>query len=496
MKVVRNFVIPLSAVAALLPAVVYATNGMNLEGYGPIATGMGGASMAYDNGSAAMMNNPATIGLMPDGNRADFALGFLGPDVTASRAGYPDAKSSGNAYYMPALGWLSKQGDLAYGIGVFSQGGMGTEYKASSFMSAGSGKETRSEVGVGRLLVPISYNVNPSFTIGGSVDLVWAGMDLKMAMRGSDMFDMIVGTKSAGTIGGSMTTALFGAVGAGQLQAPSLTTTPVNWGYFDFSDSNKFTGEAKGTGFGAKLGGVFKANEQLSIGVTYHSKTALSDLKSNNASVTFNANVDNNLLNGSWNGATGAGQVGAPAGTYSATSIPLNGKIKVSNFEWPAMLGFGAAFHATNELMIVADIKRIMWADVMKSFSMSFTADTTQSGLGAGFGGTVLDASLLQKWDDQTVIALGGSYKVDPAWTVRLGYNHASNPIPDTYLNALFPAIEETHVTAGVGFEMSKASSFDFSLTDGLEKKATNSQNQVASTMSQLNWQFMYSYRY
>ena len=42
MKVVRNFAIPLSAVAALLPAVVYATNGMNLEGYGPIATAMGG----------------------------------------------------------------------------------------------------------------------------------------------------------------------------------------------------------------------------------------------------------------------------------------------------------------------------------------------------------------------------------------------------------------------------------------------------------------------
>ena len=119
MKVVRYFAIPLSAVAAMLPAVVYATNGMNLEGYGPVALGMGGASMAYDNGSAAMMNNPATIGLMPDGSRADFALGLLGPDVKAT-VGPMDAKSSGTAYYMPALGWLSKQGDFAYGVGVFS----------------------------------------------------------------------------------------------------------------------------------------------------------------------------------------------------------------------------------------------------------------------------------------------------------------------------------------------------------------------------------------
>ena len=39
----------------------YATNGMNLEGYGPIAHGMGGASFGYWNGTAAMMGNPATL---------------------------------------------------------------------------------------------------------------------------------------------------------------------------------------------------------------------------------------------------------------------------------------------------------------------------------------------------------------------------------------------------------------------------------------------------
>jgi long-chain fatty acid transport protein len=33
---------------------------MNMEGYGPIACGMGGACMAFDNGTAAVMNNPAT----------------------------------------------------------------------------------------------------------------------------------------------------------------------------------------------------------------------------------------------------------------------------------------------------------------------------------------------------------------------------------------------------------------------------------------------------
>ena len=476
MKTVRHFVIPLSAVAALLPAVVYATNGMNLEGYGPVATGMGGASMAYDNGSAAVMNNPATIGLMPDGQRADFALGLLGPDVTA-KAGTETAKSSGTAYYMPALGWLSKHGDLAYGVGVFSQGGMGTEYKASSFMAAGSNEKVRSEVGVGRIIFPISFAASKTVQIGGSIDYVWAGMDLKMAMLGSQFMDMMpsiynpAATRSGGTASGGLVTGVAGYMGSGAI-------TGLNWARFDFSDSSAFTGEAKGSGFGGKIGAVFTPSDMVSVGVTYHTKTALSDLKTSNAKLSMNV----------------SGPVCVGMGTTSPCTIPLTGTIKVQDFEWPAMLGIGVAVKATESLMIAADVKRIGWADVMKNFKMNFVADTS-AGNGT-FGGADLDATLFQKWGDQTVIALGGAYKVDPAWTVRLGYNHASNPIPDSYLNALFPAIEETHVTAGFGYEISKASSVDFSLTDGLEKKATNLQNQVASTMSQLNWQLMYSYRY
>ena len=65
-----------------LPATVYATDGMNLEGYGPIATGMGGASMAYDNGTAALMNNPATLALMPEGQQARRGSGYIGPNIT------------------------------------------------------------------------------------------------------------------------------------------------------------------------------------------------------------------------------------------------------------------------------------------------------------------------------------------------------------------------------------------------------------------------------
>ena len=80
-KLLNNLIFYTSLMSA---AQVWATNGMNLEGYGPIALGAGGASYAYDNGLAAVMNNPATLALAADGRRADLALGYLGPNVNSS----------------------------------------------------------------------------------------------------------------------------------------------------------------------------------------------------------------------------------------------------------------------------------------------------------------------------------------------------------------------------------------------------------------------------
>jgi long-chain fatty acid transport protein len=487
------------AAAIYAPMAAWATNGMNLEGYGPIALGMGGASMAYDNGTAAVMNNPATLGLMGEGARLDAALGFLGPDVTATvttPGGDIDAKSDADAFYMPAIGYARKSGQITYGVGMFAQGGMGTEYAADTWMadpSQGansaltSGLVNRSEVGVGRLIAPLAFEVNNKLVVAGSIDFVWAGMDIIMAMS-SAQFEDLVTTQNGGTASGSFTTAF------GSLYEP-FGGTGVQTLYhaqFDFSNDSDFTGKAFGTGFAGKLGVTYKVNQQLTVGATYHSKTSLDDLTTSDATVRVAGSFDDNILNGT------VGTAGF-AGTYSDAIIPVSGKIAVKDFQWPATMGVGAAFQASDKLMIVADVKRIKWADVMKDFNMVFTADNVASN--GGFAGLELDATLFQKWKDQTVIQLGGAYKVNDALTVRAGFNRASNPIPDAYLNALFPAIVENHVTLGVGYAMNSASSVDFALSRASEVSATNPGNgstvpPVESTHSQLSWQVMYSHRF
>jgi len=138
----------------------------------------------------------------------------------------------------------------------------------------------------------------------------------------------------------------------------------------------------------------------------------------------------------------------------------------------------------------------------MQNFRMVFTADAAQANpLAGGFAGLDLDATLYQRWDNQTVYQLGGAYQIDKQLTLRAGFNHADNPVPNSYLNALFPAIVEDHLTAGFGYGFNDKQSIDFSLQHALEVSNTNPGNgttipAVTSRHSQTSFQFIYSHRF
>jgi len=469
---------------------------MNLEGYGPIAAGMGGASFAFDNGTAAVMNNPATLSLMPEGFRLDLAVGMLGPDVTSTLA-IPGmemtANSSADAFFMPALGLVRKQCKLAYGLGVFGQGGMGTEYAKNCWMADPSqgantalteGLVNRSEVSVGRAVGTFAYDVNEKFSIALTADFVWAGMDLQMAMSEAQFQDLAnPQARNVGKASGTMADAF------GQMYEPFSGTgiSQLYHAYFDFSNDNDFTGEAMGYGFAGKIGAVYKAMPELTIGAVYQSQTSLGDLETDNAELSMAVNVDPGIFQGQ------------PTGNYMDMNLPISGKIIIKDFEWPSIFGAGVAYQPMEKLLLAAEVKQIMWSDVMEDFKMNFTADNiAQNG---GFAGLEMDAALFQKWEDQTVFAAGGAYKpIDPL-TLRAGFNFGKNPVPDTYLNALFPAIVESHLMFGGGYDFGQGSQINVSSTVAFEKEAVNPGNgstipPVTSTHSQLNWMVMYSRRF
>ncbi|MEW6165203.1 MAG: outer membrane protein transport protein [Pseudomonadota bacterium] len=504
----------LKKIAALLAvagisAPAFATNGMNMEGYGPIATGMGGASMAYDNGTAAVMNNPATLALSGQGSRIDLALGFLGPDVSSRSAAWGSRGSDADSFLMPAFGYKKTVGKLTHGFGIFAQGGMGAEYSSNSAMDATShgttfgggamsgGQKQRSELGVGRILFPLAYQVDDKLTIGGSADIVWGGLDILWSEDSVGFFGAINQNKVSGatwaTLGG------MGVVPGGKRGAMGGTMidtfvanfggafTDFHWGHFAFNDNSAFTQEAMGYGLAGKLGLTYKVNDRLTIGATYHSKTAMKDFEGD-ATLSFKVTAG-----------------GVPA------VIPVASKVKVIDFQWPETFGLGFAYQATDKLMVAADYKRLNWSDVMKNFHMRFTANATQTGMAAAFASTVLDYEYYQNWKDQDVINLGVAYKMDDKLTLRAGYNHASNPVPNNTVNFLFPATVEDHYTIGFGYAFTKASDLNFSMTfagkntvkesvvetlTGAGAAGTTPKSANTIDHSQLSWQVMYSHNF
>ncbi len=378
----NKLVATLAAVGLAVPSLAMATNGMVMEAYGPIAAGMGGAAMAYDNGTAALANNPATLGLMADGSRLDVMLGFVGPDLETSMG---MGKSEADAFYMPAIGYVKKRGNLVYGAGIYGQGGMGTEY-ANGDMA---------QVGVGRVIFPLAYSVNPRFNIGGSVDVVWAGMDLVADLNAD-------GTKD-----------------------------------IDFKDDSDFTGAAKGYSVAAKLGFTYRLNDALTVGGVYQTAANLPDLKDDD--------------------------------------------YKVTGFDMPATLGLGLAWQASDRLMVAADVKDVMWGSSMN------TVTIYQNGM--------VVAPFQQDWDDQIVLSLGLAYRFSDAFTGRVGYNHGKNPIPDAFVNYLWPAIMEDHYTAGFGYAFDQQSALNFGLSYVPEVSVTAGSGMTIDH-SQVNWQLMYSHTF
>ncbi|MEY2772342.1 MAG: hypothetical protein RIQ38_2761 [Pseudomonadota bacterium] len=425
-----NFVF---ATLSLAVSTAWATNGMMMEGYGPESLAMGGASVAFDNGTAAMMNNPATLQLGANGSRLDVALGQLGPNV---RAGV--AKSGGTSYLMPALGWVRKNNDYSWGIGMFGQGGMGTEYIAGAM---GNGQAMRSEVAVGRVIFPVSMKLSEQVNVGATVDYTWGSMDLIMETSAAQLAGMYAAA------GNTSPPPLPGATAGARLA---------------FSDGSKFSGAAKATGWTGKLGMTFDASPTLRLGVSHQLKTHLADMRTGASSANM-----------------------ALFDALGASLASMDGQIVVRNFQMPASTTVGLAWQATPALGIALDLKTIAWSSAMASFNMSFTP----------VGGAAMTFSMPQNWKDQTVTSVGASYRLNEAVVLRAGYSHASNPVPDATVNPLFPAIVKDHFMLGVGVNLNKSTALNMAVSHA-PKVTVTSPSAGTISHSQTNWQLMLTHRY
>jgi long-chain fatty acid transport protein len=431
MKRLQLTVIAAATMSALASGGASATDVFRLEGYGPISRAMGGTATAYDVGAAGMMTNPATLSLMAPGAKLDLGLDVVSPDISVTnRATGQGASSDSHSknrgpYVAPEVAYTWRQGTLAWGIGAFAQGGLGTEYGKSSFLSkttsgANSGLANSSRLLVLSIPFAASYDVNEQLSVGASIDAVWMGMNLDLLL-GANQVGSLIG---AGRVTGSLVPVLGGLPG-------------LDAAHFSLTKNQPLASGVDAWGIGGKFGMTYKLTKSTTLGAAYTFKSRVSDLE---------------------------GQATLTAVDTVVGQIPLKGKIKIRDFQMPALLNLGLSHHFSDQLMVAVDLSRVFWKNAMKNIDVGFVAND---------GGNI-DILLPKNDKDQTIFSVGTSYTTGN-WTLRGGARIASQAMQSDLLFAVIPAIPKKHISAGLSYDISRNDSLHLAYSHAFEETMGNS---------------------
>lgn len=157
------------------------------------------------------------------------------------------------------------------------------------------------------------------------------------------------------------------------------------------------------------------------------------------------------------------------------------------SLDQPQQIQVGLAYRPTEKLELVLDYKFIDWSAI------------------SVMGNNAIDGGL--SWDDSHIIKFGATYDLTKKWTLRAGVSYGEAPVPadSAFTNVLFPAIIETHVTAGFSWQFAKHQAVHFAYMYGFENsvKDTGSGDLFSRggegtevTMEQHGFTLQYSYSF
>jgi long-chain fatty acid transport protein len=382
--------------AAALPLAAAATDGYFAHGYGMKSKGMGGVATAVAQDAFGGAANPATMAFV--GNQWAIGLDWFSPHREAERSGSPpqaalngSATSGSTNFFIPEFGInYMLRPDLALGLTVYGNGGMNTNYPGGQLPSPSAcGPATGPGTGFNPQAGP--YNL-----LCGNGNL---GVDLSQLVIAPTLAWKFHERHSLG-IAPLFAIQRFKAEGLQAFQG--LSTSPGNVTNNGYDTT---------TGWGVRVGYYGNLTEQVQVGASYQSKISMD-------------NFDK----------------------YKGLFAESGG------FDIPSSWSLGVAFKPTPAWLVALDYERIQYSDVPAVHNRSNlilqcpqppaspTSNCLGGSNGAGFG-----------WQSVNVWKLGVQYQVNPAWTVRAGYNHTDNPIQpqDVTFNILAPGVVKDHLTLG-----------------------------------------------
>lgn len=158
------------------------------------------------------------------------------------------------------------------------------------------------------------------------------------------------------------------------------------------------------------------------------------------------------------------------------------------DFDIPSNFAVGFAYKIDPSLTWAFDVERIHYSEVNSVGNSGASVAPMGSDNGPGFG-----------WRDVTVIKTGLAYEVSPSLTVRVGYNHTTQPIASSgvYFNQLAPGVVRHHATLGASWQATPSTEISFFYAHGFEETvAGNPGFPLSLRMAQdsvgfsLNWKY------
>ncbi|MCA1805297.1 MAG: outer membrane protein transport protein [Xanthomonadaceae bacterium] len=179
----------MAAAAVVVPA--HANIGMENVGFSARSIGMGGTSIAVGRDTSVMNTNPAALSRVNSG-RIDLNAGMMVPDF-GFRNGVNSSEGQDKIYMLMSAGFAKRINDqITVGVGMFNEGGQGTDYgilnvDSASFLEGGAlgcgaacPAEYSSEFGYMVFTPSLAYQVNRELSVGLSAQIGYGMMRMKM----------------------------------------------------------------------------------------------------------------------------------------------------------------------------------------------------------------------------------------------------------------------------------------------------------------------------
>lgn len=460
---------------------IFPQNGTRLIGFDAKTIGRGGTSIGLFDSPVLMMTNPAGISFL-DKSFIEGNFSMMLPTLKFENTINAEKEGEKSIYPLPYAGYIQKlkKSNLTVGFGLFTNGGMGSDFMLNhNLFKDQSGNYVQqnyySKFAVMQGGPAFAYKFSKNFSAGISAHLYYSMMDFKMPYSLSPSMLKGVVNPQTGMTFGDMFSAPQSQGGLGYTEVTA---------YAEMKDLSAF-------GFGGKIGLAYKFNEKVSIGLTYSLPVNLT-YKNGTANMDMTYQMQDafgRVVQGYMTNYPGITQqqatdsannaftqMGINMSLGAAASYELENKLSI-----PQSIGFGLSIAPNRQLRIAMDFEWINWKTAFEKMELSMTGgqNANVNRMMGNDGSFTMDFPMY--WKDSYVIHGGLEYDVNKMFTLRAGYTYGTNPVPDSSVFPVFPAVVENHVMAGTTINFSKQFSTSLAFEMALNSKQTSTADNVVA---------------